>query len=296
MAARFTINPTAISASTRLAGVIGSPISHSKSPNIHNAAFQKVGFDAIYLAFEVGSEELVDMLAAYRTLNFVGLSVTMPLKEVATEHVDLLTPTAKKLGALNTIYTSQSCAAGEGKKLVGDNTDGEGFIRALKDELGVDLDGANVAILGAGGAARSILLACSDAKTSHITVINRNKERRSQALSLAPEITTAQDTASEAATKALEIADVIINATPIGMGSTGGSPVDLTQLRSSDTKTVCDLIYYPQKTPLLRQAEELGYRTQNGLAMLIHQAAIQFEHFTQTQAPIDVMKQAATAN
>lgn len=289
---RVTNGFVEIDAQTKLAAVIGSPIQHSKSPAIHNAGFEASNINARYIAFDIGQDQIEQAIEALKTLGILGYSVTMPLKEIATEYVDILTPTAKKLGAINTIYPDPHSST-VSKKLIGDNTDGAGFIRGLKEQLNIEVDSANIVIFGAGGAARSVICACADADAQRITVINRNRNRREHALAVAADMTVAAETGSKEARIAVESADIIINATPIGMGGHKYrhlSPVELPEPTGpAESKIVCDLIYHPEVTPLLHQAKALGYRTQNGLAMLVHQAAIQFEYFTGLTPPTQVM-------
>jgi shikimate dehydrogenase len=209
-----------------------------------------------------------------RTLGIDGLSVTMPLKDEIAAAVDRRSDAVVRLGACN-------CVVRDGDELVGHNTDGLGFVAALRSETTVDLDDSHVVVLGAGGAARAIVHALGQVGVGRITVINRSPEKASAAASLTTRaIVGSIDDIPEA--------DVVVNATSIGMdGGPSGSPVPADRLRPHHL--VADIVYQPRQTVLMTEAEACGARTVGGLGMLAHQAAIAFELWTGEQAPIEVM-------
>lgn len=270
-----------ISGTTRLAAVIGDPVRHSMSPVIHNAAFAACGVDGVYVALPVAAGHADDAVAAMRLFDWFGLSVTMPHKQQVMAACDALTDAAQALGAVN-------CVFWDGERVVGDNTDGEGFVRGLAAELAVDVGGLRGVVVGAGGAAGAVVRSLAAAGAADIAVINRTTERAEQAASLAGaagRVGSWQDLAG---------ADLVVNATPLGMASTPGEgtlPFDVAVL--GEHAVVSDLIYHPAETPLLAEARARGLRTQNGLAMLVHQAVAQFEHWTGEPAPVEAMTAAA---
>lgn len=253
------------------------------SPAIHNAAFAATGFDGVYLAMPVEAGHAAAAVQAMRDFEWLGMSVTMPHKPDVLEACDVVTGPAQALGAANCLFWADGA-------VVGDNTDGEGYVRGLADELGVSPQGLRVAMVGAGGAARAVVRALADAGAADVVVVNRNAERAADAAGHAGavgRVGTIEDLAS---------ADLVINATPLGMAGAGHEaavPFDVDLL--GENAVVSDLIYHPAETPLLRAAAERGLRHQNGLAMLVFQAAVAFEHWTGLAAPVDAMKSAVTA-
>lgn len=272
---------------TRAAGVIGSPIRHSLSPAIFNAAFSAAGLDWAYLAFEVPEGAAGLAMAGVRALGLEGVSVTMPHKAAVIDGLDALTEDAEALGAVN-------CVSRRGGVLHGDNTDGRGFLDALRLDEGIDVAGSRCAVVGAGGAGRAVARALGQAGAASIAVINRSAPPAELAVRLAgpaARLGTAADVGS---------ADLVVNATPLGMGvvvSTTGEPeplpVDVDRL--STGQVVIDLVYHPAVTPLLAAARDRGLRTVNGLGMLIHQAAHAFRLWTNEDPPLEAMSAAAVA-
>ncbi len=263
-------------------GVIGKPIGHSRSPLMHNAALKALNRNGVYLPFEVDDvEEFVRDFLRPKTKKLDwrlrGLSVTIPHKLAIIPHLDFVDATAKAIGAVNTVVV-------EGAELRGYNTDVAGAMKPL-DEL-MDVRGARVAVLGAGGAARAICYGLND-RGADVTIYSREVHK---AQPLADEFKT--QTASLGSFKGE--ADVVINCTPVGMcgHSEAESPVKAETL--SGVKLVYDLVYNPEETVLLRDAREAGARTLGGLAMLVGQAAEQFRLWTGLEAPVDVMWRAVT--
>ena len=270
---------TGISGATRVAAIIGDPVEHSRSPAIWNAAFAATGVDWIFVALPVPRGQVPAALAGVRALGIAALSVTMPHKSAAASECDELTSTATRLGAVNSILAQDG-------RLLGDSTDGEGLVRALLDE-GCTPDGQRCVVLGAGGAARAIALALGVAG-AHVTVAARRSSAAESAAGLAPG-GEACDLA--AATDAVAAASIVINATPLGMQGED-PPFDTTVLGPSHI--VIDTIY-PAETPLVSAARTQGARAATGLGMLVHQAALSFVRFTGIDAPLEVMREAASS-
>jgi len=269
--------PVLVSGSTRVAAVIGDPVDHSLSPALFNAAFAAAGLDWVYAALHVAAGNAADAVAAMETLNLAGLSVTMPHKQGVAAAVHRLSPTAAALGAVNCVYR-------EGRELVGENTDGEGFVRALSTQLDFDARDKVCAVLGAGGAARAVIAALGHAGASRVVVINRTPAKAEAAALMAGGI------AAVGSEESVADADLIVNATPVGMDGTT-TPLDPALISSG--QHVADLIYQPEQTPLLRSASAAGANIMNGLEMLVQQGAIQFELWTGLAAPVEQMRTAA---
>jgi shikimate dehydrogenase len=270
------VPPPAVSGSTRLAAVIGDPVRHSLSPALHNAAFRAVRLDWVYLALPVPAGEAPAALAGMRALGSEGLSVTMPHKEAVAVAVDRLGDAAARLRAVN-------CVRREGDVLVGENTDGAGFVRSLREEAGVDPSGARAVVIGAGGAARAVIVALASAGADSVVVVNRDEGRARAAAALA-------GVASVGAAAAVADADLVVNATPVGMGGAPGLPLDPDLL--GPRHLVADLVYHPPVTPLLAEAARRGARPLGGIGMLLYQAAIAWEMWTGLAAPVDAMRTA----
>ena len=213
-----------------------------------------------------------------RALGIAGMSVTMPHKAEVLPALDGLTPVAATLGAVNSI-------AWEGARLVGDNTDGDGLLAALRHDEGFDPDGRRCLVVGAGGAARAVVLALAKAGAAAIVVANRTRANADVAAALAPDVAR-PGSADEA-----DAVDVVVNATPLGMGDDASLPVDPARLGPG--QLVVDLVYHPATTPLLDAARSRGAVAVNGLGMLIHQAARQFVRWTGEEPPLEVMSAAA---
>ena len=270
-----------IRASTRVAGVIGDPVRHSLSPTIHNAAFQALDLDWVYLAFPVPAGDAAAAVDAMRTLGLDGLNVTMPHKEAVIPGLDRLSTTAAALHAVNTIHRL-------GDELHGDSTDGAGFLDALRHDEGFDPTHKRAVVLGAGGAARAVVLALAEAQAADIAVVNRTRSKADATVQLAP------TTARHGDESDIDDADLVVNATPIGMaGTPTEDAVLLDPKRLRPGQLVVDLVYHPLRTPLLAAAKERGAVPVTGLGMLIHQAAHAFRLWTGEDPPLEVMSAAA---
>ena len=271
-------------ATTVVAGVIGDPVGHSLSPALHNAALVELGLDWAYLAFPVPAGSGQAAVAAMVDLGIRGLSVTMPHKAGAAKACHQLSPLAERLGVVNTV-------SNVGGQLVGDSTDGPGFVDSLA-ELGWSPAGKRCLVLGAGGSARAVALALGAAGAKRVEVVARRPE---QALEVAA---LAGDAGVVATVDAADVADLVVNATPVGMAGvavdgSGELPFGLDPKRLGPGQLVADLIYAPATTQLLASARARGAGTCNGLGMLVHQAARQVTIWTGRDAPIDVMSAAA---
>ena len=268
----------AVTAATRVAGIIGDPVVHSRSPAMHNAAYAACGLDWVYVAFTVPAGSAADALRAARSLGLAGLNVTMPHKTDAAAACDELTPTARRLDAANTV------SVGESGRLLGDSTDGPGFLAALA-ELGVDPNGRRVLVVGAGGAGRAIANALGE-RGAQVVVAARRPEAARAAAALA----NGEALALDAVDGTIADVDVIVNATPLGMRGEA-PPIDTARLGA--THVVFDTVYHPAETPLMVAARARGATVTNGLSMLVHQAAAAFRVLTGVEAPLDAMQAAA---
>jgi shikimate dehydrogenase len=263
---------------TRVTGLIGDPVAHSRSPAIFNAAFAETGLNWVYVAFPVPRGAGGDAVRAARALGLAGLTVTMPHKEDAARACDELSPAATALGVANVVTVT------DGARLVGSSTDGEGFVRSVR-ELGFDPTGADVLVAGAGGAARSIVLALGGAG-ARVTVAARRVEAAEAAIDLVPDGHAVALGDVDPAPYAL-----VVNATPLGMQ---GEPGPVSVERLNPGQLVVDTVYHPMETPFLAAARARGIQAVNGLGMLVHQAALAFEGWTGVDAPLDVMREAAS--
>lgn len=260
--------------------MIGAPVEHSLSPVIHNAAFAALGLDWAYFAVSVPDGRAPDALAAMRSLHLAGMSVTMPHKAAAAAGSDVLTPRAERLGAVN-------CLAWRGTQVEGDSTDGPGFLDSLVVDHAWDPAGRRAVVVGAGGAARAVIAALAEAGAAQVGVLGRTPERAAQAALLAGAVGAVVDPDAVAG------ADLVVNATPVGMGGDPALPVDADRLGAG--QVVVDLVYDPVETPLLVAARERGAMPVNGLGMLVHQAAHAFRRWTGEDPPVEVMSAAAVA-
>ena len=266
-----------INAKTNICMVIGDPVAHSLSPEIHNAGYEALGLDGqfVYIASDLAS--LPDFVQGAKAMkHLVGLSCTIPYKEAILPLLDEVDPVARKIGAVNTVVR-------EGGMLKGYNTDWSGFLAAVSPH--VELSGKKVALIGAGGAAKSVLYALMS-KGADVTVYNRTAEKGRQ-LAEAYGCGSAQLEDIER----MRSSDIIVNTTPVGMyPHADASPVAEDSLRAG--QTVFDIVYTPYTTRLLQTAEAQGATIIRGHEMLLQQAALQFELFTGRQAPLDVMRDA----
>ena len=281
-----------ITGHTGLTGLLGSPVAHSISPMMHNEAFRLLGLDYVYLCFDVGEEKLEEAVRGLKACGIRGFNLTMPDKNKMAELADQLSPAAEIIGAVNTVVNEQG-------RLVGHNTDGEGFLRSLREE-GLEISGQNLTILGAGGAATAICAQAALDGAASIRIFARPSSRFHQrTLKLADTIcrTTAcraelwdqRDTL--ALKKSLEDSLLLINATSVWMApDTEVSLIEDMSLLPPEL-TVADIIYNPRETRLLRLAREFGHKTFNGMYMLLYQGAAAFRLWTGQDMPVDPIRE-----
>jgi shikimate dehydrogenase len=278
----------AISGKTQVCGVIGDPIEHTLSPTIHNAAFNHLKLDFVFLAFNVKAAELENAMRGMQGLGIHGLNVTMPHKNTVIAYLDAVDSTVKFLGSANTILNKDG-------KLYGFNTDGTGALQALRENGVEKLSEQKVLLLGAGGAAKAIAFSLAK-EVGELVVLNRAAEkakRLSEALgrTLNKKVVggaLSPDTIAEN----LRDSDVLINATSVGMHPEANQSIVPSQLWRSDL-TVLDIVYNPVKTKLAKDAKAAGAKVISGVEMLIYQGAASFEIWTGRSAPIEVMRRAA---
>ncbi len=276
-----------INGQTSVFGLIGFPVKHTFSPNMHNSAFSKLGVNGVYFPFEVKPENLHDAISGLKSIGVKGFNVTIPHKENIIKYLDKLSPEAKFIGAVNTVLVKDDL-------MIGYNTDGLGFIDSLKADLKFNPKGKSVFIFGAGGAARAISfsLALAGAKRIIFTDLDSKK-----ALVLAKEL-SAKTRCEVFAVKFDKTAlgelilnsDLLVNASPCGMHDKDTELVDKRWLHKN--LAVYDCIYNPLKTKLIKSAIKNKLRYSNGLGMLLRQGVKAFEIWTGLKAPVDIMKNA----
>ena len=280
-----------MSATTAL-GIIGYPIGHSISPLFQQAALDQLGIAAEYRPYEVNPQGVGDFVAGLRSEHAIGINVTVPHKEAVIPYLDEVDDWATEAGAVNTIVNRSG-------RLTGHNTDGYGFLRALRESGGLEPEGKRVLILGAGGSARGVVQALLRAGVGELHIANRTVARAETLAQLAASRgvpTTPLALGSEDVVAAAAQADLIVNCTSVGMRhgpDESGSPLAPQQVPA--TALVYDLVYNPMLTPLLRAAEAAGAATLGGISMLVYQGAASFEIWLGQPAPVDVMMAAAMA-
>ena len=255
--------------------VIGDPVLHSKSPLIQNTMIRALGLDYEYLCQPVAREELSSWLDRVRAEDWAGFNATMPHKEALVPYMDELDEDAKLYGAVNTVCHRNG-------KLYGFNTDGGGFARALAG-AGIPIKGTKFVLLGAGGAAKAVTLKLVQQGAGQVVICNRTVEKAAALAAHAPDIMSTSGFSTEELARAAAGCDVLINCTNLGMaGSPQFESLDFLDALPQGAR-VCDLIYHPLETALLSRARALGHPAMNGLPLLIHQAILALEHFTQTK-------------
>jgi shikimate dehydrogenase len=276
----------AINAATRLCAVFGMPIKHSASPAMHNAAFAALGLNWRYVACEVDPQNLRAAIAGARAMGFAGLNLTVPHKLLAVDMVNHLDASARQWGAVNTIHFTERGA-------IGYNTDADAIITSLRQDLKMELRGASVLLLGAGGAGRTAALKLASEQVGKLFLVNRTQ---SKAEEIAAEIRKQFPAVSVATAYPASGADLVLNATSLGLRPGDASPLNGTKFSLGQARAVYDMVYRPPETPLLRAAQQAGCKTANGLGMLLHQGAKAFEIWTGSPAPLDVMRRALEQN
>jgi shikimate dehydrogenase len=273
-----------ISGRTKVLGVLGHPVGHSRSPIMHNEAIKALGLDYVYVPLDAEPDRLKQALDGIRALGIAGVNVTIPHKEAVISFLDEVDDCAREIGSVNTIKNVDG-------KLIGASTDGPGFMRSLS-ELDFSCEGRNTVVIGAGGSGRAITFALAKAGAD-VAVLSRTPEK---AVDLAKDVNMPNVRALRTQNSELEAilaeVDLLVNCTPVGMqnGSNGGIPIPLHALQPG--ALVYDLVYNPPRTKLLVAAEAAGALVVNGVKMLVYQGALSFEMWTGIEPPVDVMEDA----
>jgi len=277
-------------------GVFGDPVAHSLSPQMHNAALRAFEINMQYARFHIRANELRSALRFLRELDFVGINLTVPHKITGLAQIDAADESATRCGAVNTVCLHE-------RKLVGSNTDAEGFSRAVRSEFSIDLRDLRVMILGAGGGTgHAIAWQCALENCERLVLVNRTLAKTSALVErlrpffaeprvLGP-VARLEAVQWDEATVRAQLADIdlIVNATPLGMNPSDPAPIPARLL--APHHIVFDCVYGPSKTALLRAADEAGARGANGLSMLLHQGALSFSLWFNREAPLDMMRAA----
>ena len=273
-----------VTSRTRVFALLGDPVRHAFSPVVQNAAFQEAGVDGVYVSLLCKVDELQGFIRGIGGAGGGG-SLTLPHKERAATVVDRPSDAVRRIGACNTFWE-------EDGKILGDNTDIEGFRRALREFLGRSPEGYRVLMIGAGGAARASLLALLEDDVQEVLITNRTTERaRAVARRIGGERTRVADKISELQGGSF---DLVVNTTPLGRSEDDPLPFDLSQLDRAGA--VMDLVYGPNGTQFVEVARDLGIRATDGGEMLVQQGAVAFERWWGEAAPLPAMKAAlATA-
>ena len=269
----------------RVAAVIGDPVRHSRSPAIHNAAFAVAGIDWVFTAFEVPVGKGAEALDAMRVLGLAGMSVTMPLKAEVAAAADEVDEEVEVLAAANCMVP-----LGDGR-LRAANTDAAGFVAGLQADAGLSADGLRVVLMGGGGAARAVAWGLAAAGAADVAVINRTQAKAQTAAAAANAAGRTGRSGRVGTMDDVAGADVVVNATSVGMGADPSMPCDPSLLRPG--QVAVDLVYEPTETAWLAALMQRGVEAHNGLSMLAYQAAAAFELWTGAEAPVEVMRQAA---
>lgn len=269
-----------------LTGVFGDPVDGNPTGVMEEAAYAACGLNYRYLTLKVTKDDFDDAMKAIHAFHMKGMNLTMPHKINVIPYLDELSEAARIIGAVNTIVVK------EDGKLFGENTDGKGFVQALKNHK-VALEGKKIVILGAGGAARAIAVECALAGAACITVMNRTKARAQELAGVlkAHTKTAAEGMALEAGQKIPGDTDILINATSIGLHPDCDQKPDIDYDTIRDTMVVSDVVFNPVDTLFLQEAAKRGAKTVNGLGMLACQGALNFELWTGVKAPLELMEE-----
>lgn len=276
-----------LSGHTKPFAVLGHPIGHTLSPVMHNASMQELGFDGIYLALDVHPDRLMEVLPAMALMGFAGVNLTVPHKEIAFHGLETLDESARLFGAANTVeFTDEG--------MVGHNTDGYGFLKALDEAFGKSVEGDSVFVLGCGGAGRATALQAAAKGATRLVLADLDGERmqklNDEIIGLTPEVEVVQVLDPAAQVELCRKCDVVVQASPVGMKTDDSSLLPPEAFRPG--QRVFDLIYMYPETALLSAAREAGAATANGLGMLLHQGARAFEIWTGIEPSISAMRNA----
>jgi shikimate dehydrogenase len=270
-----------------LVAVLGQPVAENPTGRMQEAAFQALGLNWRYVTIEVAPANLADAIRGVRAFGMKGINLTIPHKVAVMQHLDRIAPDAGIIGAVNTVRC-------EGSELIGENTDGKGFLRGVRADAGVDPRGKRVVVLGAGGAARAIVTELALAGAAEVLVVNRSAERgRSMAADLAAKTKAPIRFEQWLGTYAVPgDTELLVNATSIGLypDVEAAPPVEFSAAHAG--MLVCDVVFNPPETRLLAMARQRGLPTLDGLSMLVYQGVIGFELWTGRKPPEAIMKQA----
>ncbi|MDI6704284.1 MAG: shikimate dehydrogenase [bacterium] len=272
-----------IDGKTKIVGLLGEHIDYTLSPAMHNALFQALNLNYVYLPFPIKPYMLEKALIGLKALNIRGVNVTIPYKEEVIKYLDELDPSSRLIGAVNTIKIND--------KLIGYNTDGKGFIASLK-ELGISPRDKNIFLIGCGGAGRAVSLTLATTGAKRIVLTDKVMDKAESLYNAIKRFTSTAiiDISCKTVKDYISTTDILINATSVGMKEEDPLPIPEELLH--DRLFVYDLIYNPPKTKLLEHALKKGARISNGISMLVHQGAFSFEIWTGIKPPIDVMMKA----
>jgi shikimate dehydrogenase len=294
-----------IDASTRYCAVYGFPVRHSASPAMQNAGIAALGLNWRYLAFEVQPDLLRPALEGAKMMGFVGLNLTVPHKLLALEMVDVLDESARRWGAVNTIRfeahsgdgawrpVHEVGAAPAAVRAHGFNTDADAITRSISEDLGLEVSGKRVLLLGAGGAGRTAALKLASEGPAALYLVNRT---RSKAEALAAEIRERNPGVAVGVEYPAGAVDLLVNATSLGLKPDDPLPLDQDAFRLANAGAVYDMVYRPAQTPLLKAAEAAGCRVVNGLGMLLYQGVKALEIWSGMPAPVTEMRKALELN
>lgn len=280
-----------ITGSTGLLGLIGSPVSHSGSPAMYNYSFQELGLDYAYLAFDVPVSEVKNAIQAIRTFHMRGCNVTMPCKTEVVQYMDELSPAAQIIGAVNTIVN-------EDGRLVGHITDGTGFVDNLKDQ-GTQVKGKKLTIAGGGGAATAVQVQCALDGAREISIFNRKDAFFGRTVETAEKIKKACPNCvvhvydiedQEKMKEEMADSDIFVNATIVGMKPMENESVVKDISAFHKDLVVCDVVYNPRETKLLKEAKEKGCKCIGGEGMLLWQGVAAFKLYTGKDMPVEGVK------
>ncbi len=274
--------------------VLGQPVRHSISPQMHNAAIAQLSqthprlADWRYFRFEIQPEQLLEALPLFHEKRFAGLNLTVPHKEIAFPAVDGIDPAAQPIGAVNTLKRHQTGYAGF-------NTDGYGLAQGIKLQLQREIEASDFVLLGAGGAARAAAIQALQSRCASLTIVNRNQDRLARLVADLSPIANAADipvrALAPASIDALPEGCLLVNATSLGLKRDDPTPIPVDKLPAKSS--FFDMIYNPPSTALMRAVAEKGGQASNGLTMLVHQGARSLSIWTDTIAPADTMQEAA---
>lgn len=269
-----------INSKTGIIGLIGHPVGHSLSPQMHNRMFKALNIDYRYVAFDVEESNLEDAIKGIKALNIRGANITIPHKVNVMKYLDIISSEAKAIGAVNTIVNQNGT-------LIGHNTDGEGYVRSLIEETKIDLTDKGVIILGAGGAAKAISYTLGNYPLKEIIICNRNREKSMKIKNNLEIDALAID--YDEIIHFIKKADIIINTTSVGMTPNLNQSLIKKEWIQSH-QVVSDIVYNPLETKLLKDASSRGATVHSGLGMFIYQGVFAFEKWTEISPDPELMK------